>query len=273
MANPIPKFPEPIYGHKRHLGMGPIDPIDRECSRELSLSDLVDFGNQELVRLPTMLLVSLKALRATHTSSGRAVVVIGQEGTQKTLDITLRIRPHTFKDLEEMDAIYEQLEGATSSKYLVRAYLIEQNAPRYRVVPYDESEIVELDDLPADTRPDEDEAWLLISPQDLFWRNAEQSERLLTEWQERYQIKGLSQLQVLHHPSDDDALAPSGIELPSFPTREQVQDIVDQLTETLGVKLTVALTQRDYVASIKRYGVSLYEDTRSMARRMRKKAE
>ncbi|GGR11685.1 recombinase family protein [Deinococcus ruber] len=136
-----------------------------------------------------------------------------------------------------------------------------------RTMPFDASEIVVLEDLPPDTRPDEDEAWLLVSSQDLFWRHAEQTERLLKSWQEQDGIQGWPQFQVLHHRSDEGA--PSGSELPTFPTRMPVQDIAQQLTQVLGVHLTVALTQRDYVASVMRCGYSLFEDIRSLARRMR----
>ena len=269
MSEPIPKFP-PSFRPRRFWDVDPSPPSQMEDDKELTLRDLVDFGQQEPVRLPKALLLALTELRQTRTSSGKARVVLGQEGVQKSINLSIRIHPRVFESVTDQDEVYEQIEGATTTKYIVYAHLIEQNVPRYRTLAFDDDDLVEPGDLPADTQPDEDEAWLLVSTHDLFWHNVEQTELVIEQWQADHGIEGRPRFQVLEKGSDDHALSPSGIELPGLPTRLQVQALVERLAQTLNVDIEVALTYKDHISEARYKHMDLYEDARSMARRLRR---
>ncbi|MGY2892521.1 hypothetical protein [Deinococcus sp. UYEF24] len=269
MSEPIPKFPPLPFRPRRFWDDTPTPPTWLEEKDELTLRDLVDFGEQEPVRLPTALILALTELRKARTSSGKARIVLGQEGAQKTINLSIRVRPRVLASMTEQDEVYEQIEGATTTKYVIYAHLIEQNMPRYRTLTFDDGDLVKPNDLPADTQPDDDEAWLLVSTRDLFWQNVEQTELMLEQWQVDHGIEGLPGFQVLEQAADDHTLPPSGIELPGLPTRLQVQGLVEQLAQTLSVEIQVALTQKDHVSEASHKHTPLFEDARSMARRLR----
>lgn len=248
------------------------DSPNKPLERELTIEQLVTFGDQAPMRLPVALIHAIAALRTDCAIVGRAKVVMGQQDNQAMVAVTVKAPPGVFGSRALSDTIYEAIEATDTPKLMVRCHLVEENTVKYRLLDVEASGLRDAATLPEGTRPDEDEVWLLTSVDDLVVDNIERTEELIEQWQAEEGIKGTPRFEKVRASKllVDRTIQMHGIELPGAATREQAQAIATRLCQAHGgIKIYTELVLKDYFPLPIRHTVSLFEDVRDMAKRLR----
>lgn len=233
----------------------------------LTVTDLVDFGEHTPPRLPTAVVRVLTELRHQGVTRSRARLTLADDETQPTAHLALKIAPYTLRDPNAVDEIYEALEGASTERLAIRAHLTQQNVPEPFSIPFNAAELLDTTTLSPVALAPAGDAWLVITMDDLFQVNFQETDALLDSWQSESGLPAPRLFERLVIISGRQQAEHHAVELPEVTSLAAARDLAEQIRTALGFTVNVVQAPRQDEPAGKR--ASLYESARDMARRLR----